>query len=191
MKLGSYFILFFGLVLVMSATAGFNQPENSRIIIKERPFTSEPNSIVRANPDGRYHPLPFTAEDVYYMTEALYFEAATESPVCQEMVANVVFNRWYDSRWKGSIKDIIWAKYQFSYTHDGKPEHMRDLDTRKHLESIAIKVLGGNAIDNSQGSMYYYNPKLANPNWDWSKIEKVGSCDDHDFYKDKLTKEDF
>lgn len=157
----------------------------------EYPFLGDKNSFVRASADGKYHPLPFSADDLYYMTEALYFEAATEPEMCQMLVAEVILNRKMDSRWSNTVKGVIWDKYQFSYTFDGKPEQMLDLDARRRLEKVSAKVLGGHVKDLSNGALYYYNPDLANPDWDWDKIELVAKCADHVFYKDKDTDLDF
>lgn len=186
MKLFGVFILVFTLGVAVVANQGSDYSTSYQY-----PFQGDGFGYVMPSGDGQYHPLHFTKDDLYYMTEAIYFEAATEPEECQMLVAEVILNRKADSRWNGTVKGVIWAKYQFSYTHDGKHEIMLDLDARKRIEAVAIKVLGGNVVDKSEGSLYYYNPNLANPDWDWSKIEKVMSCGHHDFYKDKQTKGDF
>lgn len=181
MKLFGLFILAF----CVGVTVVANQGPVRIVVQPEIPTDWKTFTFAMPSGDGRYHPLHFTEDDLYYMTEAIYFEAATESQECQQLVAEVILNRRSDRRWAGTVKDVIWQKYQFSYTHDGKPEQMLDLDARKRIEQLAIKVLGGYVVDTSMGSLYYYNPDLASPDWDWSKIEKVGKCDDHDFYRDR------
>ena len=180
--------LILNLVLLVASSLTWHailRDASGPIVVTESPFRGEPSSYPLPSGDGKYHPLDFSESDLYYLTEAIYFEAATEPPECQSLVAEVILNRRSDPRWKETIKGVIWAKYQFSYTHDGKPEAMLDLDARMRIRNLAIEVLGGHRSDKANGSLYYYNPALASPDWDFSKIEKVVTCDGHDFYKDK------
>lgn len=130
------------------------------------------------------HPLDYTEEDVYYLTEALYFEDALGSVECQEMIGHTIQNRVYSWKFPNKVKDVVWQPYQFSYTHDGKPEHMKMERSRKKLEEVAKSILGGYRVDTTEGSMYYYNPELANPPWKDS-FEVVSKCGKHVFLKEK------
>lgn len=111
------------------------------------------------------HPLAFSEEDVFYLTQALYFEDALGAVECQLLIAHVIQNRMYSERYPNTIKEVVWQNRQFSYTQDGKHERMLMKQTKTRLEHLARFVLGGHSVDNSGGSMFYYNPKLADPVW--------------------------
>ena len=133
------------------------------------------------------HPLHYTKEDLYYMTEAIYFEARSEPLDCQAKVAMVIQHRFYSHKYPNRYREVVWQYKQFSYTHDGKSELMVDGAARAQAEAIAELVLGGYLLDTTEGSLYYFNPELANPVWK-DDYEYVVSCAKHDFYKTKTGK---
>lgn len=145
-------------------------------------------SPVEPNPDGNYYPLQYTEEDLFFMTQALYHEARSEPLECQQMVASVIVNRMYDWHYPNTIKSVIWDHRQFSFTQDGKHERMKDNMERAIAEEVAHNVLSGLSVDKTEGSLYYFNPKLSNPNWKHD-YTFVTQCGDHRFYKRKETKE--
>ena len=136
---------------------------------------------------GTLHPLEYTEEDVYYLTQALYFEDALGPVECQLMIGHVIQTRVYSEKFPNTYKEVIWQHKQFSYTHDGKHERMPMEGTRRRLEGIAKLVLGGYSVDLTEGSLYYYNPDLANPDWkdDYQVVKKCGK---HLFLKEKDTR---
>ncbi len=111
------------------------------------------------------HPLAYTEEDVLYVTQALYFEDALGPVECQLMIAHVIQNRMYSEKFPNTAKEVVWQHRQFSFTQDGKHERMELKNTRKRLEQLARVVLGGYSVDNTGGSMFYYNPSLVTPVW--------------------------
>lgn len=146
------------------------------------------NGEILPNPDFEYHPLQWTEEDLLNMAQALYFEAQGEPRECQQDVAQVIMSRKYDWFYPNTIKEVIWQPKQFSYTHDGKTENMTSTREYQTAFSIAANVLSGYVKDTTEGSLYYFNPKLV----DWEYKDDytfVKSCGDHDFYKRKETME--
>lgn len=142
------------------------------------------DGAIRPNPDGNHHPLQYTENDHFYMTQALYYEAQNEPHECQRMVAHVIMARKYDWYYPNTVKDVIWQPKQFSYTHDGKPEHMNDDAGRFVAAMLAHQVLSGLSLDTTEGSLYYFNPDLANPDWK-EDYQFVKACGGHTFYKRK------
>jgi spore germination cell wall hydrolase CwlJ-like protein len=126
------------------------------------------------------NPLSYTEEGVFYLTQALYFEDALGDEKCQLMVAHVIQNRMYSERYSDTIGGVVWQPRQFSFTHDGKPERMEVESSRKRLEVLAKKVLGGYTVDQTGGALHYYNPKLANPDWKHDYVVSE-ECGDHLF----------
>jgi N-acetylmuramoyl-L-alanine amidase len=82
------------------------------------------------------------------------------------------------------VKEVIWEDKQFSYTHDGKHETMDSEPNRYVAEVVAKQVLSGISLDTTEGSLYYFNPKLADPDWQHD-YTFVKSCGNHVFYKRK------
>jgi spore germination cell wall hydrolase CwlJ-like protein len=157
-----------------------------RVKPSEVTITQE-RAAIRPNLDGVYYPLQYSQEDLYYMTEAIYFEARSEPLECQEMVAQVIMVRVHDWYYPNTVKGVIWAKDQFSYTHDGETELMYNYGAKMMAQYVAHSVLSGLSVDTSQGSLYYFNPDLANPDWqdDYTFVTKCGK---HAFYKRKETR---
>lgn len=142
-------------------------------------------------PDGyRRAPLSYSTEDVYFLAEAIYFEARGESPECREQVANVIVSRYYSHRFPNTIKGVVWQAKQFSYTHDGKVEAMDDWMSRMRAQEIAHYVLSGKSLDKTGGSLFYYNPHLASP--DWAKDMKLMyTCGNHIFLSDETESDEW
>jgi N-acetylmuramoyl-L-alanine amidase len=148
---------------------------------------TQETSTVQPNIDGNYYPLQYTEQDLFYMTQALYYEAQGEPLECQEMVAHVIMTRVYDWHYLNTVKEVIWADKQFSYTHDGKSEHMNSDPDRYVAEVVARQVLSGASLDTTAGSLYYFNPDLADPDWQYD-YTFVTKCGNHVFYKRKETR---
>ena len=124
----------------------------------------------------------YTSDDLYYLAEALYFESSVESLECQAQVGYTVLNRV--KRRKQSIRAVIWANRQFSYTQDGKHERMTNRPARERAFAVAKLVLNGWAIDRTKGGEYFVNLSLA-PNWKYKDIfKKTMKCDYHTYYKE-------
>ena len=119
------------------------------------------------------------------ITEALYFEARDQSTVGQMAVANVILNRTRHSSHPDTVCGVVHAKAQFSYYSDGKPELVDDLMAWQRALNITSYVMFSQVFDVTEGATIYYNPDLASPNWDWSKLTKVVKIDEHVFYLEK------
>jgi spore germination cell wall hydrolase CwlJ-like protein len=130
------------------------------------------------------HPLEYSVEDVFYLAQAIYFEARSEPEECQFQVAHVIDTRRYSYGFPNTIKEVIWQGKQFSYTEDGKHERVSDTTAWDESVRIAKLVLGGYSLDTTEGSLYYYNPDLANPTWK-DGYQVVNKCGKHLFLKDK------
>lgn len=111
--------------------------------------------------------------DQYYLAEALYFEARSESDESQHWIASVILNRREQIRYPNTIKEVV-HEYkirkgrkicQFSYYCDGKSDEMVDREEYKRAWINAGWALSGLLEDPTDGADHYYNPKLASPKW--------------------------
>lgn len=169
------------LVIISLALPGSKAPEDlTTTVIIEEP-------VVAPNPDGSYQPLQYTEEDVYFMAEAIYFEAASEPIQCQIYVAQVVDTRRWSHLYPNTVEEVVWQDRQFSYTKDGKHEKMLDNKSRWLAIRIAREVLSGVSPSNGQGALFYFNPDLANPGWQHD-YELAYTCGKHNFYTMRTTK---
>ena len=124
----------------------------------------------------------FTEEDVYFMTEAIYFEARGEPPHCQQAVGHVIKNRRSNALYPDTIRGVVWQSKQFSYTHDGKHERMDDHKSKHIAEQIAREILGKKVLDSTNGAMYYVNPELTTQTW-FKSMEVTLVCGNHTFFR--------
>lgn len=130
-------------------------------------------------------PEAYTKEDVYFMAEALYFEAQDQPILCKYRVAMVIDMRRYSTTYPNTIEEVVWQPYQFSYTKDGKHERMTDNYHRRLSMQIAEEVLAGKISLDPLGAIMYYNPDLVKtPHWE-PHYELVVRCGDHLFYKSR------
>lgn len=170
-----------GAIVMVAAITGMVHNVNKGVNPDEHKFAL---ATLEANIDGKYYPLQYSEQDLFYMTQALYFEARSEPVECQQMVASVILNRKYDWHYPNSVKTVIWDYKQFSYTHDGKHELMNMHMEYQIAEEIAHEVLAGLVLDTTEGSLYYHNPNIVN--WAYKEdYDFVVGCGDHDFYKRK------
>jgi len=118
------------------------------------------------------------------LQEAIYHESRSESLAGQLAVALVVMNRVRDKRWSNNTCDVVHQKWQFSYYFDGKPEVYHDKKAEQLAYIRAEMVFFGTVQDFTEGSLYYHT-NYVTPNWDYDKIERVMSLDNHIFWRDK------
>lgn len=118
------------------------------------------------------------------MAVAIFFEARAEPIVGMEAVANVIINRVEDSRYPDTVCDVVWEKYQFSFTHDGltdDPEaHTGYQDKIAWVTSqeVAKAALRGDLLGIT--STHYHATNVL-PYWT-KHYSKDGQVGDHIFY---------
>jgi hypothetical protein len=170
-----------GVALVILYTGLILSLVNTRVEIVEVPvpFAVEQPVIVEQVP---YQVNAwYTSDDLYVLAEALYFESSIESLDCQAQVGYTVLNRV--KKRKQSIRQVIWANKQFSYTQDGKHERMTDQPARERAFAVSKLVLNGWAKDRTQGGEYFVNLSIV-PNWKFKDaFTKTITCDYHTYFK--------
>ena len=134
----------------------------------------------------------YNKKELDCLTEAVYFEARSESFSGQLAVAQVIINRVNDPSFPSSICKVtrqgVYKKGKpvkylcaFSYWCDGKPERMVNTEAFARAVSAAMLVLEGVRIDILRKALYYH-ASYVKPEWakDRKKIASIGS---HIFYR--------
>ena len=109
---------------------------------------------------------------------AIYFEARGENLMGQKAVAQVVINRVEDARYPDTVCGVVWEPKQFSFTHDGKPEKMYEVEARETAMQVAEEALQGNGLNIT--STHYHSNKVM-PYWK-THYKLDGRVDNHYFY---------
>ena len=60
-----------------------------------------------------YYTYNLTSEEREMLARLVYREANIESYECQKAVVSVVINRWLSGKWGNTLKEVIYAPYQF------------------------------------------------------------------------------
>ena len=121
------------------------------------------------------------------LTEALYFEARGESVKGQFAVAEVIMNRVDSAEFPDTICDVIHQgtgrkfQCQFTYTCDGKPEHVADQATFARVGKVARLMAQGAPRRLTDGATFYHS-RAVSPRW--SRVfERTASIGVHHFYR--------
>ncbi|NNE88376.1 MAG: cell wall hydrolase [Silicimonas sp.] len=122
------------------------------------------------------------------LTEALYFEARGETLKGIFGVAEVILNRVDDPRYPSSVCKVVnqgtGERYrcQFTYTCDGRPEHMRDDRAEALVGKVAKLMIGGMPRKLTKGATHYHT-KSVNPKW--AKVfPRTTTIGYHHFYRE-------
>ena len=130
-------------------------------------------------------------EEMYCMVEAIYFEARSEEYAGQIAVGNVITNRVNSFRFPDTIckvvhqgkqyeEHMIKHKCQFSYYCDGKPEHIKNMDSFLIAARAAIDVLIKKKVEMKTAT--HYHTIDVQPAWS-KKLKYLGKIGKHKFYK--------
>ena len=71
----------------------------------------DPTQNINQEPQYEYD---ITSVEREMLARLVYREANTESIECQEAIVSVAINRWQDGRWGNTLKEVVYAKNQFS-----------------------------------------------------------------------------
>lgn len=121
------------------------------------------------------------------LSEALVYEARSESIEGQIAVASVILNRVeHPKRWPNTVIGVIEDRHQFSYLQDYKRQRSPTQDDWKKAYIVAFKVMNGIWERNTKAD-HYLNPKAVSRMPTWTrKYQKVAVIDNHHFYSSVL-----
>lgn len=121
-------------------------------------------------------------DEMRCLASAIYFEARGESPEGQLAVAQVVLNRARHDHYPASICDVVYARGQFSFTFDGRPDVPRKLGaTWRRAEAIAI-IAASESWEDVTDEALYFHATYVSPSWRHRKqtTRQIGR---HIFYR--------
>lgn len=104
--------------------------------------------------------IKYSKEDLYWLTRIVQAEAGNQPIEGQIAVANVILNRVADVQFPNTIKEVIFAKGQFSPVKNGSINN-----TPCEQVVLAVKrALNGERIV-PYDVVYFYNPKISKDSW--------------------------
>jgi len=124
--------------------------------------------------------------DLECMTDAVYYEARSESPRGQAAVAQVVLNRVKHPAFPKTVCGVVFqgaghAGCQFSFACDGSMRAHRESEAWNRARSVAARALAGVVMVNI-GQATHYHTTACQPFWapQMLRVAQVGA---HVFYK--------
>ncbi len=121
------------------------------------------------------------------LTEAVYFEARSESLRGQVAVAEVILNRVDSRKYPNSVCKVVKQgaskknACQFSYNCDGKKEVMSERGARERAGKIARALMDGRERILTGGATHYH-ATYVKPGWA-KRLVKTAEIDTHVFYR--------
>ena len=150
-------------------------------------------------------------DQMHCLAKNIYFEARGESRNGKIAVANVTINRVNNKRFPNTVCDVVYQAVhstwwlenhnrivpvknmcQFTWYCDGKSDTIMLTDVHGNVirynmdawvDSIEIArlALEGQLQDLTQGATHYFNPRLADPDWQYA-FTQVAIIDNHAFF---------
>ncbi|MGP6085820.1 cell wall hydrolase [Antarctobacter jejuensis] len=121
------------------------------------------------------------------LAEALYFEARGEDIRGLFAVSEVIMNRVASKRFPNTVCGVVnqgtGRKFacQFTYTCDGRPEHINEPASWERVGKVARAVLDGKTPGLTKGATHYH-ATWVNPDWS-RKYTKTLAHGVHIFYR--------
>lgn len=121
----------------------------------------------------------YEEEDLYWLSRLVHAESQSEGYEGKLAVANVILNRVKDENFPKTVKEVIFDRrygVQFVPTVNGM------LYNSPNEESMRAAKAALSGQDNSNGALYFLNPKKAKNNWIPKNREHAFTIDNHQFY---------
>lgn len=128
----------------------------------------------------RAEKITITQRDFECLARNIYYEAGVEDYVGKIAVAQVTWNRVQNGRWGKTICRVVYAKKQFSWTHQNKPEPKGKL--WRASREAAEDFVNGVRHHAVQGSKYYHATWIRAPRWT-EPMTELATIGQHRFYR--------
>jgi hypothetical protein len=163
-------------------------PEAAEAANAEQPLSTDP--IVPARPfviplTGEFIPARLKATQC--LTEAIYYEAASEDIIGQRAVAQVVLNRVRHPAYPKSVCGVVYqgsergTGCQFTFTCDGSLARAPNPALWNRARVIADAALSG-SVETSVGTATHYHTRWVRPYWA-PTLDKMRVIGAHIFYR--------
>ncbi|MFL0356254.1 cell wall hydrolase [Erythrobacter sp. GH1-10] len=123
------------------------------------------------------------------LSQAVWYEAASESEAGQRAVAQVVLNRVAHPSWPGSVCGVVYqgsqrpTGCQFTFTCDGSLARKASGASWRRARAIASDALSG-SVYAPVGHATHYHTLWVNPSWA-SSLDHIGTIGAHRFYRNR------
>ncbi len=182
-----------------AVTVGGDLPIETYLPFAKQALTPDQAIAINlASPLERMNPLPpaflpmwLSAEDMaaatQCMTNAIYYEAASEPEVGQRAVAQVILNRLRHPRYPKTVCGVVYEgadkpfACQFTFACDGSTRRKPDPAGLARAHAVAEAVLHG-AISPVAGQATHYHTTTIVPLWA-KEMRKVAIISHHVFYR--------
>lgn len=126
---------------------------------------------------------------IHLLALNIYHEARGENIEGMIAVGFVTLNRVRSGRFPNSVADVVQQggekrnRCQFSWWCDGRRDTPKEGKAWQQARLVAKGLLKGKYFDETEGALFYYNPKKSSPCWGESSsfIVNIGS---HKFFGD-------
>ncbi len=121
------------------------------------------------------------------MTQAIYYEAASESEAGQRAVAQVVLNRVAHPTYPNSVCGVVFqgsqrsTGCQFTFTCDGSLARQPSRAAWERAQRVAARALAGEVYE-PIGLATHYHTNWVNPYWA-KTLDHIGTIGAHRFYR--------
>ena len=125
--------------------------------------------------------------ELHCLSEAIYYEARSESIEGQIAVAEVIMNRVDSRHYPNTVCGVVSQgadrlnSCQFSYKCDGEPERMSDKKSSRRAHDVAILLMKGERRDITQDATHYH-ATYVNPYWA-KTLTRTAQHGTHVFYR--------
>lgn len=122
-------------------------------------------------------PVPYTEEDLYWMSRIIDSESQGQPLYGQLAVGSVVMNRVASKDFPDTVKGVIFQPKQFT------PVSNRTIYNTPHKHSITVAKMVLNGYMAEKNALYFLNPDKSTSFWIVKNRKLVASIGDHDFYR--------
>jgi len=127
----------------------------------------------------RAEKIKLSQRDMKCLAKNIFYEAGIESYQGKIAVAQVTWNRVQHGRWGKSICKVVYARKQFSWTHQNKPAPKGKL--WRASQQAAEDFLNGTRLHAVRGSKYYHATWIKPPVWT-EPMTELATIGQHVFY---------
>jgi hypothetical protein len=134
-------------------------------------------------------PIRVSKKEFDCLAKNIFFEAGVEDRDGKIAVGQLVIQRMENKRWSQSICDVVYSKYQFSWTSDSEKKKETPSGVLWDASRRAARdVLAGERIPELMDALFYHANYISPPDWA-SEQYKVAQIGTHVFYNNDLKKD--
>ena len=130
---------------------------------------------------------PGSRDSLTCLTQAVYFEARSQTLAGQQGVAQVVMNRTHSTDYPAGVCDVVYERTgrygtcQFTFVCDGSMRRLVEPTAWDKAREVASQALGGHTYAPLKDALHYHASWMT-PYWS-SSLPRIGQVDGQVFYK--------